>query len=268
MFNWKLKNLIRKLGNSAPGKNNKNKKPGITQYNAAVLALTSVKQKLVIAVIGANDGRINDPIFTLVEGPLRQRVEMILIEPQSFLIDTIKANYAFVEDAHVLNVAIGDSPTLKMYRVKEQFWDRAASGSKKAWPTYRSATGVTSLQRENVVAWARKHLKSTADINEAIEEFVVPGCRLGQLLAANQLPAEIDVLQVDAEGEDDTVIYCCDLEQTRPRILFFENKNLSETRMADLLAYLGRLQYEVFKITKDTLAIRTSGDEVARPAQV
>ncbi len=253
MFDRKIKKLVRKLGIREPGKPAKSRDSEITPYNAAVLALASVKPKLTIAVIGANDGKINDPIFPLVDGPLRQRVEMILVEPQSFLIETIKENYAFVEKAHVFNVAIGDQPTLRMYRVKEQFWERAASGSKRAWPTYRSATGVTSLQRENVLAWARKHLTSTADLDDAIEEFDVPGCRLGQLLSANQLPVAIDVLQVDAEGEDDTVIYCCDLEQTRPRLLFFENKNLSEQRTAALSSYLVGLGYDVFKLGKDTL---------------
>lgn len=263
MFNRKLKKLVGKLGK----KKSRDDEAAITHYNAAVLALASVREKLVITVVGANDGKINDPIFPMIEGPLRQRVDMILIEPQSFLIETIKENYAFVKNVHVFNVAIGDKPTLKMYRIKEQFWDRAASGSKKTWPAYRSATGVTSLQRENVVAWARKHAKSTADVNDVIEEFDVPGCRLGELLAANRLPMAIDVLQVDAEGEDDTVIYCCDLEQTRPRILFFENKNLSEPRLADLLAYLGKLGYENWQLKKDTLAIRIAGDEAARPAQ-
>ncbi len=266
MFNRKLEKLAKKLGNRAPGKKGENDN-AITPYHAAVLALASVKQQLVITVVGANDGKINDPIFPLVDGPLRQRVEMILVEPQSFLIDTIKENYAFVENVHVFNVAIGDNPTLKMYGIREQYWAQGASGSKKAWPSYRSATGVTSLQRDNVVAWARKHLKSTAELDDVIEEFEVPGCRLGQLLSANQLPVEIDVLQVDAEGEDDTVIYCCDLEQTRPRILFFENKNLSEPRLAGLLSYLGGLGYEVCKLRKDTLAIRTSGDNAARPTQ-
>jgi hypothetical protein len=250
MFDWKIK----KLGNRKPGKT-KGRECEITQYNAAVLALASVKPKLTIAVVGANDGKLNDPIFALVEGPLRQRVEMILIEPQTFLIDTIKENYAFVESKHVFNVAIGDNPNLKMYRIKEQFWDQAASGNKRAWPIYRSATGVTSLQKKHVMEWARQHVKSAAEVNDIVEAFDVPGYRLAQLLATNHLPTEVDVLQVDAEGEDDTVIYCCDLELTKPRILFFENKILSEQRLANLLSYLGRLGYEVFTLRKDTLAV-------------
>lgn len=259
MFDRKIKKLVRKLGNREPGKKTKGRDSEISQYNSAVLALASVKKNLTIAVVGANDGKLNDPIFPLVEGPLRQRVEMILIEPQSFLIDTIKDNYAFLEKMHVFNVAIGDNPTLRMYRIKEQFWERTASGSKSAWPSYRSATGVTSLQRENVVEWARKHVKSAADVDDMIEAFEVPGYRLGQLLQSNHLATGIDVLQVDAEGEDDTVIYCCDLEQTRPCILFFENKNLSEERLASLLSYLAGLGYQVFALGKDTLAIRAAG---------
>ena len=257
MLNRKIKAFTKRLSNREPDKKKKNWDSEMSQYNAAVLALAIAKTKLVITVVGANDGKINDPIFTLIEKFLRDDVEMVLIEPQSFLIDTIKTNYAFVEKKHVFNVAIGDEPTLKMYRVREKFWDRTASGQKKAWPTYRSATGVTSMRKENVVEWARKHVKSAADINEIVEEFDVPGCRLGQLLAANHLPMEIDVLQVDAEGEDDLVIYCCDLEMTRPAILFFENKNLSAERLARLLDYLRSLRYEVFQLKKDTLAIRS-----------
>jgi FkbM family methyltransferase len=259
MLNRKIKKKFWKLINFEPEKKIKNNEIAITQYNAAVLALASVKQKLTITVVGANDGKIKDPIFPLVERRLRKQVKMILIEPQSFLIDRIKENYALLEDVHVFNVAIGDKPSLKMYRIKEQFWDQVASGSKRAWPNYRLASGATSLQKEHVVEWARKKITSVLDVNDVIAELDVPGCRLGQLLAANHLPMEIDVLQVDAEGEDDSVIYCCDLELTRPRILFFESKNLAELRLASLLSYLDELGYEVFRLRKDTLAIHIAG---------
>lgn len=211
---------------------------------------------MVIAVVGANDGKIGDPLFDLVENYIHKSVHLILIEPQKILIDLILKNYEFVENKRVFNVAIGDEPTLKMYQVKRQFWETAVSGKKKERPAYSAPTGVTSMQRQHVVEWAQKHVKSDLAMDEVIEEFEVDGYHMSQLLIANALSPEIDVLQIDAEGEDDSVIYCCDLELTKPAIIYFESMNLTPERLDRLVNYLQGLNYEVFELEKDSLAIR------------
>lgn len=251
---------IRKLFGTAEKKGGAKSKKlgpvGLSHYGAAILALASQKERVVVAVVGANDGKIEDPIFDLVKQYIAKSVELILIEPQSFLIDIINENYAFVESKHVFNVAIGDNAALRLYRVKPEYWKNAVSGKKRERPSYSAPTGVTSSQKEHVVRWAAKHVKSDLNISEVIEEFEVTGCRLGQLLTDNHLPSGIDVLQVDAEGEDDTVIYCCDIELTKPTIVFFESMNLTRERLNRLVDYLRGLHYEVFTLEKDTLAIR------------
>ena len=81
---------------------------------------------------------------------------------------------------------------------------------------------------------------------------------LRTLLSANGIPAEVDVLQVDAEGEDDTVIYSSNVETLRPSIIYFERKCLSAERYAKLAAYLGGLGYSLSHVRHDSLAIRNA----------
>ncbi|ANW63427.1 hypothetical protein BCA37_07315 [Mycobacterium sp. djl-10] len=66
----------------------------------------------------------------------------------------------------------------------------------------------------------------------------------------------VDVLQVDAEGFDDEVLYQSSLEILKPKIINFESANLSPSRFARLARSLDQMGY-VLQVSKgDTLAIK------------
>ena len=78
-----------------------------TPYHTAVLALLAAKGHLNMVVVGANDGRINDPIYDLIRLVVKDRVSLTLIEPNRHLHPVLRENYSFLPTVTILGTAIG-----------------------------------------------------------------------------------------------------------------------------------------------------------------
>ena len=224
------------------------------------MSLLCTSERLRIVVVGANDGKHNDPIYATVREFIGQRTQMILIEPQKRLHGYISEHYAFHDDVHILECAIGEgeADTLELHAVRPEYWARAQPeyAKNRNWPEYRAPTGITSTDRSKVLAWVTKHVKGLGDAEVAVESFEVPSRSLSAALSEAGLDASLDVLQIDAEGFDDVIIYNSDLVRTRPQIVYFESKTLSSDRFDQLNAYLEKIGYITFGVGGDTLAYR------------
>lgn len=230
--------------------------PPLGAYPAAVIALATQRSPLDIVVVGSNDGRYNDPLYQTLKGPLQQRSRVTLIEPQDLLRPFIEDNFAFHSDVKIIEAAVGGSGVLTLHRIGRDHWDRAQPSYAKDWPLYRAPTGVTSDHRTHVEDWVREHMKDVEDPSTVIETIDVTAETLPVLLACAGRPAEIDVLQIDAEGADDNVLRHADLPRTQPAIIFFESKLLDKEQQAfvdDLFATCG---YTSFELGPDTIAFR------------
>lgn len=227
-------------------------------YRAVLRAIHAVKGRLSVVVIGANDGRIDDPAYPLVAGPMRQTSRVILFEPQTRLIPFLKQNYADHPDCHVVNAAVGTEGHLDLHAIRPEAWARMQPDYARTWPEYRAPTGVTSSDRDHVLRFARRFL-DPQEAEDALETYRVPTLPLAQALTANGIPSEVDVVQVDTEGFDDQVIYNSDVETLRPAAIFFENDNLSMERQGRLAAFLDGLGYFSIPMRLNTLCIRREG---------
>jgi len=70
---------------------------------------------------------------------------------------------------------------------------------------------------------------------------------------------DVDVLQVDAEGADDEVIYASDTDRLRPRLINYERTHLSEGRRQKLETFLASQGYKILHWSgSDTTAILQS----------
>ena len=99
-------------------------------------------------------------------------------------------------------------------------------------------------------------------------ELHVPCLRLTDALESLGRSVEIDVLQVDVEGFDDEVIYACDLDRTRPAIVYFEENHLPAEQRRRLRNHL-EADYCLISMRRDILAIRRgrAGRTLSRLAQ-
>lgn len=221
-------------------------------YHRALAALLNKKGQLRIAVVGANDGKINDPVYGFVQQHPDQ-TEMILVEPQAGLLDALAANYADQPEAHIIHGAVGAQGRLKLYTVDPAIWSKTQPFYAKAWPAYRAPSGIVSSERDRVLAWIGNYVERP---ETHVVETEVEAKPLTDWLLSQGLPETIDVLQVDTEGVDDQVIYHSALEILEPSVIYFESKNLSAQKLNDLRAHLSNLSYQMRQILGNTLAVR------------
>lgn len=62
-------------------------------YHIVLRALTRIKHRLNIVVVGANDGRVNDPIYDFAM-KIPDRTNILLIEPNKLLLPYLQNNYS------------------------------------------------------------------------------------------------------------------------------------------------------------------------------
>ncbi len=229
-------------------------KENISKYESCLLTLLSMQEKIKIAIVGANDGKTNDPAYNFLrEHPGNS--EVFLIEPQTELIPYLSENYKFHPNYQIFNCAIGPDEEITLFSIKRQFWSHLRVTYAKDWPIYRAPTGVTSSEKEHVERWLKKRLENPRLIQEAISEFTIPCFTLQKLLDKSGINYDIDVLQVDTEGNDDQSVYSCVNEQIKPRIVVFESQHLPKSRNENVEMFMKKNGYRLCREGDDTLAI-------------
>ncbi len=230
-------------------------KKTISPYWSAVLAVAGFRSPLRICIVGANDGKFGDPIFRLIKSRLASETDILLFEPQPYIIPYLSENYAFHPSHHIVNAAIGPGSDLVLHAVRKEAWERFSPAYAENWPVYRAPTGVTSTERRQVLEWVKKQNPDERDPDALVAELRVPCSTLVHALERLGRPMEIDVLQVDAEGFDDEVIYACDINRTRPAVIYFEDNHLPVHRRRRLREHL-EPAYHLLPVRRDVLAIR------------
>lgn len=224
-------------------------------YDDLVAALAARGGALSVVVVGANDGKINDPMHRLMRDGLARRSRVLLIEPQTQLLPILRRNYAFHPAATVVGGAVGAPGDTAFFAVDEAWWDRLQPGYARKWPPYRAPTGATSADPERVRRWIEVVGGGAVDPDAAMTSFTVRTAPLPEILAAHGFPARLDVLQVDAEGMDDQVLAHAGLEATRPALIRYERSNLPPDR-ADALRALLEPCYDLIEDRSDMLCVR------------
>lgn len=219
----------------------------------ALSVILSVKGNVCIVQVGANDGRINDPIFRFVKNnPNRTRI--LLIEPQTFLIEFLQENYRFHPSKIIHNGAVGPEGRLDLYTVAKHVWPFVRTEYSAGWPSYRAPSGVTSTDRGHVERWIRRHARQFAKNDEAVEVLNVPSAPLHKIMEKYGFDKP-DVIQIDVEGFDDEVIYTADIVQNAPYLINYESANLNDERSRRINEYLASGGYSQISDGGDTLAV-------------
>jgi hypothetical protein len=88
-----------------------------------------------------------------------------------------------------------------------------------------------------------------------VKDLRVPCACLNRIVRVNQ---PIDLLFVDAEGYDDTILYEFPFAQHQPTRVVFEPKHLGPKRFGDLVRYLRRYGYECSDVLRGAHSCRQS----------
>jgi len=230
--------------------------PGL--YNNCLLGAVSVKQPVNIIQIGANDGKYNDPIFDFVKEH-KDYTNIVLVEPLEEIIPHLESNYAGHPSSEIFNKAVSwdDSSEVKLYRIKRKYWSEIDVGYGKDWPDYRVPTGVTTTDKSQLVQWVSKNIQPDLNPNQIIESYDVSAIRPKSILSKSGLVNSVDLLQVDAEGIDDKIVYSFFEDEIYPNMINIEIKHLDTQSKKVYSEKLSNEGYRLYEYSRsDKLAIR------------
>jgi FkbM family methyltransferase len=217
----------------------------INYYHQLLNNYLKFKENIKIVQVGANDGRINDPIYEILMNH-KDSTSILLIEPQTEVIEFLTHNYRSHPNFIIANVAVGPEKDLTIYRLKPELWNVFIKRYLQNSPTYRVPTGFTSNVKNHVKNHIKGNLPPSIEESAAIECIKVPSYSLLEIIKNHNFSIKIDLLQIDCEGMDDEVLYCCNLLETQPEIINFEYYHLSSYRFKNLVSFLERLNYSVY----------------------
>ena len=254
-----IKNLIKKIFKkfgyvskfSLPNQKNK--------FDSLYVLLFALQKKnYKIIQIGANDGVTgDDPINSFIMDH-HNSISYIGFEPQSIPFGKLKKNYRGINNFYFIKECIGEEGKNKFYYWNEKYHELC---KKNNW---EFSDGINSLLEENL---SRRLLKNNLNPIDYIDNYEVDVLPLKKSIEKNiQGLSEdfrnIDLLQIDAEGYDDKVIYNSSLDFFKPKYINFEYKNLSKTNLENLIKFLKQNSYECIKWkTSDCLAVLTNSSE-------
>ena len=177
--------------------------------------------------IGAFDGMAGDPLQHLVR---RHGWRGLLVEPQHRAFQKLKENYACQPQLQLFNVAIG------------------AEDGELTLHTQKSAdVSIASTNRNLLLKRARAR---------DLQSYSVPCWTIETLLANSGTDATaIDLLQVDAEGNDYDIIQSIDYRRMKPTIVRYEHLLMSRGQKNACVALLASHSYRFIVEENDTLAL-------------
>ena len=212
------------------------KKPTL-KYEIIYLMLFGLqKNNVKIIQIGANDG--ND-LLNKFNNDFKDKISYIGIEPQKDPFNKLKKNYQGFSNFNFIQGCVGKKGKNQFYYLNNNYKKLCEENNIKF------SDGVNSLVKESL---SNRLIKKNLNPEIYISKLELDVFPLDEILNKNKIELdnykEIDLLQVDAEGYDDEVIYNSNINFFKPKYINFEYKNLSKEKLEKLIHYLNKNSYE------------------------
>ena len=223
----------------------------IAKYDGLYLLLFALgKKDIKIIQVGANDGKRSDPLYEFNK-KFYNKVQYIGIEPQEEPFGKLKETYRGFKNFNFIKGAVGKGGIQEFYYFNDSFEKYCKKNN------LSFSTGTNSLIKNNLT---KRLIKHSLNPDLYISKFNIETYPLYDLIKKNNFSLDnykdIDLLQVDAEGYDDEVIYNSQIDFFKPRYINFEHKNLDETKLNNLLKFLEQKSYVHIMYKKnDCLAV-------------
>ena len=175
-----------------------------------------------------------DPLREFVVADERWRGAFV--EPMEDLFLRLRRNYSYLKGRRLsfFNVAVSDTDGVK------QFW-RLRNAHQHPF-----ASLVGSFDRSHVV----KHLP---DLEDQIESVPV-ACKTYAAIVKESGLSRIDILHLDVEGHEQSILSSIDYQTSGPSLILFEIAHMGEEAKAATYALLRGHGYEIEQLGLDCLA--------------
>jgi len=159
---------------------------------------------------------------------------------------------------YFINKAVGIEGSYPFYSLNQKFQKDFGRFLKKNY-----FGGISSLSINNLISRFKKYknfdYKKHVSVKILQVSNILKEIKINLKNKSHTFLKNIHLLQIDAEGYDDIIIYSCNLDILKPILINFEHKNLSRTKQLKLYKYLQRKNYDIFPYQgSDTLAVRKS----------
>lgn len=193
--------------------------------------------------LGANDGVMADPVHRIVREP---RVSSFLVEPVPHVFDRLSRTYQSCPQVTCLQAAVvpdEETKSIEFFFLRPKdglFYDDAYSG----W----SSTSRDHLEK------FRQYVGNFDDLlcSEMVRSMTVN--RVFQMTGWES----VDLLQIDVEGLDVSIVSSIDFRMWTPKIIRFEHMHSSPAPLHALLLRLRTLGYHTFSSGFDTICVQTA----------
>ena len=176
--------------------------------------------------VGGFDGSSNDIMKPLLK---RFPIRGIIAEPQDNVFSSLKANYKNFNGVSVVKLGVSD-----------------VDCTKKFYQTIGYASQVCSLDKDHLL----KHKIPKQDIASKMVKFLT----IKSILSMHNFD-KLNLLQIDAEGHDYTILKSIDYDLIKPQIIRFETTHMSKSGLNEVLEVMSSHNYKFHPENRDITAI-------------
>lgn len=209
-------------------------------------------QKISFIQIGANDGLRNDPIRGFV---VRDQWRGIFVEPLPTAFEMLKNNNRHLKqsDLKFVNAAISSSEeNLSFWTYGDNFLSNLSLEEKLSYQRKSSFNKKHLLKHLN-------HLEhnSLDDFDKFLQEIKVPCLTLEELMQKYWPSNKINLLMIDAEGHESSIIRGINFQKVDIDVIYFESAHLGKQRQ-EIYDILASQDYKITQIGLDSIAQKIS----------
>lgn len=190
-----------------------------------------------VVKIGSNDGKYDDALYdTLIKHPT---TKCLFVDPLENKLNECKKNFVDFANARYecVAVSVDDSPKT-LYVISE-----------KAWINEQKV----HLWWDKLASFNPKHIQNHCgkDFSDKyLTEINVPSISLMKLLQKTDF-LDVDLLHVDTEGHDWSILKQINHERIAPKIILFEKRHLQKKELDEAVLTLSQrytLQHQRFDV--------------------
>jgi len=220
-----------------------------------LLVYVKNKSSFNLIQVGANDGKAGDPLFHFISEN-KNKIKAVFFEPQVGPFKKLINRYSDHKNFYFINKAVGIEGQFPFYSLNGRFRKDFGRLIKKNY-----FGGISSLCINNLISRFKKYKNFDYKKHISVETLQVSNIlkeiKINLKNKSHNFLKNIHLLQIDAEGYDDIIIYSCNLDILKPVLINFEHKNLSSAKKIKLHKYLQSNNYDIFSYPgSDTLAVR------------
>ncbi|WIY26306.1 FkbM family methyltransferase [Parasedimentitalea psychrophila] len=235
---------------SSSGQSDRKMRAAMKTFILEAFAKSCTKPATLIQV-GANDGKMADPVFPYLS---RDGWQGVMVEPHPIYFSELSALHRERPGLKLFNVAVSTEPgEMNLFHLNEAARDRYPHGLR----------GCASLNRDRMVdALRRGHRRKKTEIqDDDIAVTTVPVRRLDDVLREAAV-AEADILVIDVEGHEIQVLDSFDPAAMGFKMAIVECNGPDVKLEADIAERLNRAGLSVTRFGDDLIGIRDGAIQV------